>query len=345
MFTAPAIARQEIDRWPLEKAGLPARVVHSATAAGWKTVGNLRQRGPVEWASLHAVGRTSVAALQAYFQRCRDLQNGQLHFFNITEALDSVLEGESLDVLRARYGFLREDGRIDRRYMTLQEIGNQLHVTRERIRQVEHTAFERLRGHMAQASLAPFYDYICAFLRRHHGIADSAQIDQLNGQFWLDGYLAGPILLLLHDVNPTPYHWHNELFSLYPVATLEAIGDHALQILRQGDQPVCTLDDLTAALQKQVPTLKKLALQRILHHHADIIGTTDQRYADWQCGAEVLLMEYVPPDTPEHFRTLTDILNRHLHPRSQRGSGLLLRLLNKSTRFQRMDRGLYAWHR
>ena len=60
----------------------------------------------------------------------------------LREDLESVLDDLSpreRDVLRLRYGW--DDGREK----TLKEIGNIFKITRERIRQIEHKALQKLR--------------------------------------------------------------------------------------------------------------------------------------------------------------------------------------------------------
>jgi len=56
----------------------------------------------------------------------------------VSELLDSLSDRER-QVIRLRYGL--EDGKTH----TLEEIGNTLNVTRERVRQIEARAMEKLR--------------------------------------------------------------------------------------------------------------------------------------------------------------------------------------------------------
>jgi RNA polymerase primary sigma factor len=69
------------------------------------------------------------------------------------EALEdhlSILNDREAKVMRWRYGL---DGRGER---TLQEIGRELGVTRERIRQIETVAMGKLKGHAAHSGLHDF---------------------------------------------------------------------------------------------------------------------------------------------------------------------------------------------
>ena len=55
--------------------------------------------------------------------------------------LSKILTDQEKHVVTLRFGFGVKDA------MTLQEVGDNLGVTRERIRQIEHKALKKLRGH------------------------------------------------------------------------------------------------------------------------------------------------------------------------------------------------------
>ncbi|MCD7883660.1 MAG: RNA polymerase sigma factor RpoD, partial [Lachnospiraceae bacterium] len=61
-----------------------------------------------------------------------------------------TLPDRERDVIRLRFGFV--DGKI----WTLEEIGDQYHVTRERIRQIEAKALRKLRLPSRRSQLADF---------------------------------------------------------------------------------------------------------------------------------------------------------------------------------------------
>lgn len=69
----------------------------------------------------------------------------------LMEALDTLLPRER-KVLMMRYGM--EDGKSK----TLEQVGDNLHVTRERIRQIETNALRKLRHHSRAKKLRPYFD-------------------------------------------------------------------------------------------------------------------------------------------------------------------------------------------
>lgn len=70
--------------------------------------------------------------------QCMEKVIDSLSMNDITDSLD-VLKNRERDVIRLRYGF--NDGQE----RTLEEVGRQMHVTRERVRQIEKKALRKLR--------------------------------------------------------------------------------------------------------------------------------------------------------------------------------------------------------
>tara|TARA_Y100000310_G_C20581236_1_gene763096 strand:+ start:690 stop:1322 length:633 start_codon:yes stop_codon:yes gene_type:complete len=75
--------------------------------------------------------------------------NGETLDEAVTRLLRTLTERES-QVLQLRYGL--EDGQS----LTLEKVGRELGVTRERIRQIEAKAFRKLRGPARRARISPF---------------------------------------------------------------------------------------------------------------------------------------------------------------------------------------------
>ena len=68
----------------------------------------------------------------------------------LAHALDLTLTDRESHVLRQRYGL------VDGKPRTLEEIGQGLHVTRERVRQIESRALQKLRSPQAIGRLADY---------------------------------------------------------------------------------------------------------------------------------------------------------------------------------------------
>ena len=75
---------------------------------------------------------------------------------HVSDLLDALPERERYLVER-RYGLDGGDG------ATLEEIGRELHVTRERARQIQGTALRRLRAHALDAQLDSFLELSCTY--------------------------------------------------------------------------------------------------------------------------------------------------------------------------------------
>ena len=69
-----------------------------------------------------------------------------------------------MKVVTARYGFELEEPKASRNCATLQEIGDAEHKTRERVRQVQETAMQKLRSRLATVCLEPFYIFFVEFI-------------------------------------------------------------------------------------------------------------------------------------------------------------------------------------
>ena len=69
---------------------------------------------------------------------------------DLSRLLDSTLTERESHVLRMRFGL------TDGRTRTLEEIGQGLHVTRERVRQIESRALQKLRAPQASKKLVDY---------------------------------------------------------------------------------------------------------------------------------------------------------------------------------------------
>ncbi len=87
----------------------------------------------------------SFQSVEQDFSVSEDIINDEINELDIEQDVDAMLqcltERERL-VIELRYGF-DDDGRDDR---TLEEIGKVLHVTRERVRQIEERAIKKMKG-------------------------------------------------------------------------------------------------------------------------------------------------------------------------------------------------------
>ena len=83
--------------------------------------------------------------------QCRQRRQSKLLRDQLNEVLDTLTEREQ-KVLRLRFGM--DDGRA----RTLEEVGKEFQVTRERIRQIEAKALRRLRHPSKSRKLKDYLD-------------------------------------------------------------------------------------------------------------------------------------------------------------------------------------------
>ena len=341
MFKVQPVSREAIDGWPIERSGLPARVVNSARAVGLASVGALRAKDAHALVDMRSIGRVSVREVARFFKLCGQIERGELVFITIQQVFDLFLDGEELNVLTKRFGLFRPDARAARNYMTLQEIGNELSLTRERIRQVEQIVFANLSTRLAQLCLQPFYLYLKAFIDSRERVVEPEDLMDLAGQSWLAGYNPCSITLLLQLVQPEQFTEHHGLFSTYTPEQLNAVHQACLGCLRERGDPV-GLADLPTGPGPGGGLLSRVALGKLMDHGPGVAATLDDRYFLFQVGTDRFLREQMlQMERPVHYRTLARQFNQRLKPHCRKGNGFILQVLNGSELFVKTERAFY----
>jgi len=341
MFKVEPISRERIDAWTIRESGLPTRVVNGSRLARIETIGQLRQKSSEELIALRAIGRISVRDIQRFFDLCKRIEDGTLVFLTIQEVFDLFMDREEMDILARRYGLMRTDLKVSRNFMTLQEIGNELQLTRERIRQVEKIALCNLRSRLASHCLQPFYLYLNAFINSRARVITCEDARDLADQSWLSDYDPCSILLLLHDLSPDRYTEYHGIFSTFSLEVLRTAEAGALAFLAGQDAPV-KLTDIVRALEGPIGAWAPAALGKLLDHCDKVAATMDARYFLFTKGSEAFLLELLnQSERPAHYRTLTTLFNDSLKPACRKGNGYILKLLNASQRFVKTERGYY----
>ncbi len=341
MFICPILPRSEWMAWPINEAGLPIRAVHCAERLGIRTLGAWFERSMNDDAMIRGLGSVTRADLRDFFQLIEQLEQGRQYFLTLDAVLDRFIEKAEKRVLLRRYGWLRTDDDLSRKFMSLQEIGNETLVTRERTRQVLEQALHRLRQRMALHCLTPFYRYVARFIDSRDRLADMDQLRDLDGQAWLSGYHAASVCLLLSDL--TGAHWveHRQTFSTWPKTELEAVEALALARLRALDEPIAN-EKLFADLALVDTGWTRAAFARLLARHPRILTTTDQRhYCPERSLPHVMAAQIRSHGDAMHYRDLTRTINESLTPASRQGPGTILAQLNADTRFVRVAPGRY----
>ncbi len=346
MFKVDPIDRQTIDGWPIAESGLPTRVVNGTREAGILFVGDLRGKTDDYLLQLRAVGRISVQDIRNFFDICKQIESGQLIFITIQQLLNLFLDKEEMTVLSGRYGLLREDADASRNYMTLQEIGNSMQLTRERIRQVEHSAQQKLHSRLASACLQPFYLYIRQFINSRQQAVDYPELHDLSGQSWLTGYNPCSIAMLMADLAPEKLVSYSRFFSNISLDSVKKLEQQAVSVLRQSPGPL-GLDEIVAQVHSPSTSLPDSVLRKhvrvILDHYPHAAPTADHRYFLYPEGAGFFLVEVMRSlSLPCGYRGIANAFNARLKPRARKGAGYILKLLNEHPSCVRVDRGRYT---
>ncbi len=334
-----------VDTWPLTEAGLPVRVVNAATRNRLQTVGDLREALRRRGQPLHGLGKASCAEALAYLALCEGLRAGTVALPDVPTVLARFLTPPERNVIDLRYG-LRDDPRGPTPdTLTLAEVGAQLKVTRERVRQIEHAARTRLSCRLAQACLAPAYDFFEAFVRAHGHAVTALQVTELRGAPCLAPLAPTALLNLLCDCSPRL----TAVQHVYTTAPAAALA-HTLALLRRrlagatGPQPLARLlEGLDLAPLQVTAEAETHIVRLLLQHTPDISATLDDRYFLPPYGAAELIAEILRRHpAPQHYLAVLRAYNTAVYPGSRKGTGFVLEHLQDPARFVKTADGLYA---
>jgi hypothetical protein len=344
MLQVTPVGRETIDTWPVDGSGLPVRVVNSVLTAGVTTVGQLRTQSDQNLLALRSLGRISLAHIRSFFKLCGSIEQGKQSFNSLRELLPLFLDGPEMKVITARYGFELQELTAARNCATLQEIGDAEHKTRERVRQVQETAMQKLRSRLASVCLEPFYAFFTGLLEARGTSVTCADIATLKTESPAGGYNICGILMLLSDLHPQRITFYSDFFSTLSEQIIRALESQAVELLNQTAKPV-PLDVILEATTMQDPSSedqKRQLLSCILDHCALVAATVDHRYFTYERGTQAFLAEVLRTlERPIHYRKVTDAFNDRLKAISRKGAGFVLEALNAAPLCMRVDRGIY----
>ena len=346
MFQVAPLSREAVDRWPLSEAGLPTRVINSAKAANVNTIGELRNWDDSKLLKLRSLGRVSLEQIHSFFKLCNSIEKSDQCFSSIRDVLNIFLDAHQLNVISLRYGFHQRDLKPSRNRMTLQDIGNQNNKTRERIRQVEETGKQRLKSRLASVCLEPFYRFFQDFIQARSGAITAEELGALRGHEAVDELNPSSIALLLSDTHSELIRLHHGFFSTLPLSVINQIELKTQEILLDSNQPI-GLDQLVANFSDHLTVPKQCDLRRaisvVLDHLPNVGSTITDLYFLYDTSVHSLLVEIMQNvQKPVHYRTVTNLFNDRVKPRSRKGAGYILDVLNKNSHCVRAERGIYT---
>jgi len=344
-LTVRAIPRSEIDRWPVEDSGLPARVVNSTRAAGMTKLGDVRQSSQAQLLAIRSLGRISLAHINEFFRLCDRIEQGLQRFDSIRDVFAILLDEVEFQVLAARYGLTLETPKASRNCVTLQEIGNAQRRTRERVRQIEDNAKQRLRSRLASVCLEPFYEYLGRYIDRQGQVLAPDETTPLREDRVVSGYNTAGLLLLLYDLDGRSHTFFSGFFSTLPEGVLEAIRAALMRAL-ESKSSASSLDELVAdiapAWRDRPVREPRRMVELLLLHAQEVAATVDGRYFLHRRGIHRFLEELLQEvPRPAHYRMLTQAFNERVRSGSRKGAGYILERLSEGDRFRRVERGIY----
>jgi len=348
MLTAPAVPEEEISSWPIEESGLPARVVHSTRIAGLSALGDLRAWQDSDLLNLHALGKKSLGQIHEYFGMCDRLAEGRLAFTHLIDLLHAFLDDDEFTVLSFRYGFDLAAPLPSGSSMTLQAIGNRMHRTRERIRQIEETAMRRLESRLCRCSLVPWHDYFTGMLETADGCMACGDLFEHTRRSLFDYSNPCALLLLLCGLSGARITYRNGFFSLWSAEDLDRVPPEILAWLRQHDgrgrlAEIC--EHLEKAGLGSRDSIRKHA-QLMAEHCADIVVAADGRIYSADGGISHFLADVLKKfKGPVNYRVIAREANELLRPASRRGAGFWLKALRSHPGIRMRESGRYELSR
>ena len=342
MTATPRLSRQAVDGWPVAASGLPHRACNSLARAHVRTIGELRRLSDRDLIDLRSLGRMSLERIHEFFDMTARIEKSRVTIRSLRDLLRRFLDPPMLFVIEHRYGLpISEKGEP----MTLQGIGDLIGRTRERIRQVEEAAWERMRTRLCMVFAQEFADDLAQWLRQRGGLVDHAATEQLRRTESFAGYHPMSAVRLLAEWTGS-VSCRSSYVSALPGKELARVEKAILRAL-DAPAPPRRPETLAQGLPGNLVTAPGVDLLKavtvILHGHPDISGTLDGRFflasrsAHW-----VIRNAFTDAGRPLHYREATAEYNRRVDLRSQKGAGFILGILTRTPGFRRTDRATYT---
>ncbi|MCS7049738.1 MAG: hypothetical protein NZ483_10665 [Verrucomicrobiae bacterium] len=342
--TNPKSTALVIDNWPVEKAGFNVRVVHCLTAAGVKTVGDLRSWSDDQLLRLRNFGAASLQNVRWFFRLSRHVEARTAPFPHIKAIFHEFLNRQEIYVLEQRYALKDPLFRLGMRRKTLQEIADLMGgVTRERVRQIEEEGLETLRSHLCRRLTEPVELHWVQQIQARGGVVTSAELADWVGDPKLGGYQPWGVLMLMSQVTEA-FHVHFDYVSTLTPKALGMIEERVFAVLREAKDLVHfdRIKEAVAPLVSDPNGQLVRVLTVVLNHHPDLCATTDGRYFLPEHGTPIILRDLMrAAGQPVHYRDLAADYNDRMLPASQRRPGYILRVLGGMPDVQRIGRALY----
>ncbi|MBI3572878.1 MAG: hypothetical protein HY092_01620 [Candidatus Kerfeldbacteria bacterium] len=287
-------------------------------------------------------------------------QSETLEHFNPLEVVNELfrqLSAKEADVLRRRFGLIKPETE------TLEDIGQSYHVTRERVRQIQRWAIERLKTATASKHIMHTLDTAIESILEQHGglLAEEDLLRGLHGHVEETPMVRAATLFLLHELLGGKFSrivsrqykpfWKSRLVN---ELLLSSAIEQAKNILRQRNQPI-SREQLLEAMQ-QTPwwqehtnELTPNAVLSYLNVATDIEHNPFHEYGLRTWGSIVpkrmndkILLVMRKHGQPMHFQEITQRINETGFDRRQAYPPTVHNELILNQEYVLVGRGIYA---
>ena len=152
------------------------------------------------------------------------------------------------------------------------------------------------------------------------------------------------VLAFFCELQPEIFTNRGSVFSLLSHSILSGIEQRLIQLLRSHQGPLPE-PLLTRRFQESIPapSASEIRVAPLIARDSDrILTTIDGRHLLPEHLSYVVAERMQQMTLPAHFRDIARAVNDLLTPASRVGAGIVLRQLNSSSLFSRVDRGLYT---
>ena len=347
MYSVEPLDITIVDSWSVARSGLPTRAANALAAAGILTIGELRAMRTETLRRVPGLGARTLGKTADFLKLCGRIADDNGFEACLDDVFDCFLDGRETQTLKRRYGLAKPTLVPLPKGETLQAIAADWRITRERVRQMEERALERLSSLCGQALLSGLCRLFADGIAAHGGAIEPNTVAEIVDRAATDNYPSAAVLRLLCDCTQGLV-FHNGFFTTVPAEILTSVAETALAYLgeRPGPQAAAdvyeaveTVTDLPAATRDHITATALL--------HAPGIGTTrDGRYFLPESAAADLAAEVMSGHAHDfHYRDLQARFNALMHSGSRKGSGCILDILTHDPRFERTRPGRYRLRR
>ncbi len=179
-FSSDNLTTLKVDHL-LDNLLIPERAKHILQIAKIATIGEILKLTPTQLMKIRNCGKTTILELQEsisdyILNNDKDLSNSWIDFESMINSVIK-LKPKKMEILKLRLGIDTDKA------LTLQEIGKVYNLTRERIRQILKSIFDKLGTVEIKQKLEPFWLSIDLVLEQYNGMVStktiSNEIDQL----------------------------------------------------------------------------------------------------------------------------------------------------------------------